>query len=391
MNSFQYYSPTKVVFGVGEFQKLGEEAKSLGTTALLVKQEGPLEKMGVYAKAQAYLEEAGLKVYTLEYVSSNPKLSKIKEGVCIAKEKNVDVVVAVGGGSCIDAAKAVAMGAVDEGELWDFWARKRFVEKTLPVVAVSTISATGAETSCHVVVTNDAGEDTTAWQKWALHDPHAFPNTAIIDPQLLTSVPKRLTAAGMADTISHIIEGYFDGVPNNPISDRIGEGIVMTVIESQHVLENPADLEARAAISWAATLAMSGLQDCGRSNAGFPAHWIQHAVGAMTDSSHGEGLAVINPAWLEHVNQENPEKFVQFAERVFGLPRNGMTDVEYGQAGLNALKETFRNWGLPVCLRELGVTEEMIPAIVNSVMSSPETYVFDAAVVEQVLRSCLDA
>lgn len=390
MQAFQYYNPTKVVFGVGEFNKLGQEAAALGKKALLVKQEGPLEGMGVYKKAEQYLKEAGLSVVALAGVSSNPKLSKIREGVALAKANGIDVVVAVGGGSCIDAAKAIGIGALDAGDLWDFWARKRTVEKTLPVVAVSTISATGAETSCHVVVTNDTEADTTKWQKWALHDAHAFPDTAIIDPELLATVPPRLTAAGMADTISHVIEGYFDGVPDNPISDRLGEGIVMTVIENAGVLKNPGDLKARAAISWAATLAMSGLEDCGRSNAGFPAHWIQHAVGALTDTSHGEGLAVLNPAWLEHVNQENPAKFVQFTQRVFGLERKpGMTDVQYGQMGLDALKAEFKSWGLPTTLKELRVTREMIPAIVKAVMDSPETYVFQEETVRNVLLSCL--
>ena len=203
-------------------------------------------------------------------------------------------------------------------------------------------------------------------------------------------MPNKITAAGMADTISHVLEGYFDGVPDNPISDRIGEGIVMTVIENEKVLDNPEDLNARAALSWAATLAMSGLQDCGRSNAGFPAHWIQHAVGALTDSSHGEGLAVINPAWLELENEKSPIKFMQFAERVFGIERTEqMTDTEYGLAGIQALKAVFIRWGLPETLRELGVTSEMIPTIVQGVMESPETYVFEEGTVEQVLRRCL--
>lgn len=390
MNSFEYYAPTKIAFGKGEFAKLGEKVKEYGTRALLVKQEGPLEKMGVYQKAIDTMEAEGIQVRVLQYISSNPKLSKIREGIADAKENGIEVVVAVGGGSAIDAAKAVGIGALYDGDVWDFWKREKLVEESLPVVAVSTISATGAETSCHVVVTNDEDENPAKWQKWALHDPHAFPRTAIIDAELLATVPRRLTAAGMADTISHIIEGYFDGVPNNPISDRIGEGIVLSIIENEHVLDHPEDLEARSAISWAATLAMSGLQDCGRSNAGFPAHWIQHAVGAMTDSSHGEGLAVINPAWLEHVNEENPQKFVQFAERVFNIERKeGMTDREYGQAGINALKEKFRQWGLPGTMRELGVKEEMLPDIVQKILDSPETYKFEEETLYRVLRSCL--
>lgn len=390
MRPFQYYNPTKVVFGKGEFQNLGTEVKALGHTVLLVKQEGPLEEMGVYRTAIQNMEAEGLAVHTLEYITSNPKLSKIREGIALAKEKKIDVVVAVGGGSAIDAGKSIAIGAACDNDIWDFFKREKMVSQVLPMVAVSTISATGAETSCHVVVTNDEGDDVAKWEKWALHDAHAFPDTAIIDPLLLASVPKRLTAAGMADTISHVIEGYFDGVPDNPISDRIAEGVVMTVIENARVLEQPDDLEARSAISWAATLAMSGLSDCGRSNEGFPAHWIQHAVGALTDSSHGEGLAVINPAWLEAANEKQPEKFMQFTERVFGIKRaEGMSDTEYGQAGIDALKKVFQSWGLPKTLRELGVTEEMIPAIVKKVMDSPETYVFTEEIIEKVLRKCL--
>lgn len=390
MRSFEYCAPTKIVFGKGEFSKLGKETVQYGKQALLVKQEGPLEEMGVYGKAIEKMEEEGIQVSVLQYISSNPRLSKIREGIAYAKENQVDVVVAVGGGSAIDAAKAVALGAVYEGDVWDFWRREKLVENTLPVIAVSTISATGSETSCHAVVTNDEDADTAKWQKWALHDAHVYPKTAIIDPELLATVPRRLTAAGMADTISHVIEGYFDGVPDNPLSDRIGEGIVQTVLENERVLENPGDLEARAAISWAATLAMSGLQDCGRSNEGFPAHWIQHAVGALTDSSHGEGLAVINPAWLEHVNRQNPEKFVQFAERVFQIVRKeGMSDQEYGQAGIDALKDRFRGWGLPVNLRQLGVTKELIPDIVKSILESPETYQFREEDLYEVLNSCL--
>ncbi len=335
------------------------------------------------------MESCGIRVFELKGITSNPKLSKIEEGILAVKENQIEVIVAVGGGSSIDTAKAISFGAPANTDVWDFFSRKRQIEKALPVVAVSTISATGAETSCHCVVTNDRSSDCTKWQKWAVHDAFAFPKTAMIDPELLVTVPKGLTAAGMADTISHVIEGYFDGVPDNPVSDRIGEGIVMTVLENDGVLEDLGNTSKRGALSWAATLAMSGLQDCGRSNAGFPAHWIQHAVGAMTDSSHGEGLAVINPAWLEFENQKNPEKFVQFTERVFGIEREkGMSDAEYGKLGIKALKDRFKSWGLPGTLRELGVKEEMLEEIADNVLRAPESYVFEKAHILEVLRSC---
>ena len=195
----------------------------------------------------------------------------------------------------------------------------------------------------------------------------------------------------MADTISHIIEGYFDGINDNPVSDLIGEGIVMTILEQEHVLQYPDDLEARAAIAWASTLAMSGLQDCGRLNAGFPAHWIQHAVGALTDSSHGEGLAVINPAWLYFVNQKQPEKFVQFTQRVFRFPRpDGMSDTAYGQLGIDELQRKFAAWGLPQTLKALGVKKDMFPQLVHQIMNNNEAYPFQEHQIINVLEKCFE-
>lgn len=390
MEKFEYYSPSKVLFGVGEYAKLGKEVRQYGTSALLVKQDGPLEETGVFEKAHQYMQEQGINTAELNGVQSNPRLTKIEEGIRIVKQKGIEVIVAVGGGSSIDTAKAVAVGACDNGDLWDFFSGTRSIGRVLPVVAVSTISATGAETSCHCVITNDRDCEKKNWKKWAIHDSRVFPKTAIVDPELLKTVPRRLTAAGMADSISHVLEGYFDGVPENPLSDYIGEGIVKTILENDRVLNDPLDIPARSAIAWAALLAMNGLQDCGRSNAGWPAHWIQHAVGALTDSSHGEGLAVINPAWLELDNREHPEKYMQFTERVFGISRTEeMSDAEYGYEGIQALKNKFKQWGLPVCLEELGVSSDMMPAIVHSVMENNESYVFREKKVKEVLENCL--
>ncbi len=393
MLNFSFAFPTNVVFGSGAFKSLGKEVAKFGSAALLVEQPGPLEENGTFAESVALMKEAGVAVAELSGVESNPRLTKIEEGIRLVKEHKLNVIVAVGGGSTIDTAKAIAVGAADEkeGDVWDFFAGTRTVETILPVVAVSTISATGAETSCHCVVTNNRSEDCDQWKKWAIHDMTVCPKTAIIDPKLLVSVPKKLTAAGMADTISHIIEGYFDGVEGNPISDAIGEGIVRTVLESEDVLEHPDNIELRAQIAWASTLAMGGIQDCGRLNAGWPAHWIQHAVGAMTDSSHGEGLAVINPAWLDFINEENPRKFVQFSRNVLNLERpEGVSDVEYGQMGLDYLRARFKQWGLPSTLRELGVTREMFPALIKNIMNNNEAFVFTEQQIEQVLERCYE-
>lgn len=190
MKEFQYYNPTKVVFGAGEYKQLGKEVRNYGSSALLIEQEGPLEEMGVFSRAIGYMESCGIRVFELKGITSNPKLSKIEEGILAVKENQIEVIVAVGGGSSIDTAKAISFGAPANTDVWDFFSRKRQIEKALPVVAVSTISATGAETSCHCVVTNDRSSDCTKWQKWAVHDAFAFPKTAMIDPELLVTVPK---------------------------------------------------------------------------------------------------------------------------------------------------------------------------------------------------------
>ena len=389
MQSFSYYSPTKIVFGIDAFAGLGAEASAYGTKVLLVKAEGPLEKLGVYARAQHSLQEAGLSVWSLDGVVSNPRLTKIEEGIAFCRKNDIQMVVAVGGGSAIDTAKAVAFGAPDSGDVWDFFAGKRRVGAILPVLSASTISATGAEISCHCVVTNDRDPDRANWLKWGVHDPAVCPRVAVLDPRLLATVPPRLSAAGMCDAISHVLEGYFDGVPDNPMSDYIGEGVVKVILENEAVLSEPENLTARGNICWASSLAMSGLADCGRANQGWPAHWIQHAIGALTDTSHGEGLSILLPAWMRYVNARTPQKFVQFSKNVMGLARKaGASDEAYGLSGIDKLSGIFGRWGMPATLAELGVTRDMQPAILENIQNSPDQYAFAPGVVEDILASC---
>lgn len=228
-------------------------------------------------------------------------------------------------------------------------------------------------------MTNDRSEDKSDWKKWALHDELLFPEIAIVDAELVKTVPKRLTAAGMADINSHVLEGYFDDQKtNNDLGDYLAESVVKTILENDGVLEQLDAIDAREKISWAATLAMNGIADCGRNMKGFPCHWIQHAVGAMTNSSHGEGLAVIEPAWLKNELKKDTKKFIRFNQNVLKLERSeGMTDQAYAEAGMDLLRQTYDDWGLPSTLRELGVTKEMIPKIIDEIMNNNEAYEFD--------------
>ncbi|MGG5317408.1 iron-containing alcohol dehydrogenase [Enterococcus sp. AZ072] len=390
MRNFQYYSPTKVIFGRGQYSCLGENARQFGQRALLVEIEGPLKELGVFQQAIDSMKAKGMTVFELGGVTANPHLTVVDEGIKLAKEKKVDVIVAVGGGSSIDTAKAISLGAASKTDIWDYFTASKQAREKKPVIAVSTIAASGSEMSCHCILTNDRSANKADWKKWALHDELLFPEIAIVDAELVKTVPKRLTAAGMADINSHVLEGYFDDqVTNNDLGDYLAESVVCTILENDSVLEKLDDIDARENISWAATLAMNGIVDCGRDMKGFPCHWIQHAVGAMTNSSHGEGLAVIEPAWLKNELRKDPKKFLRFNQNVLHLERrDAMSDEEYAEAGINYLRKIYDDWGLPSTLRELGVTKAMIPKIIEEIMNNNEAYEFDPKDIQITLESC---
>lgn len=388
MKSFSYYNPTRVHFGNGEFGNLGKYAAALGKKALLVKMDGPLEKLGVYARARKLMEDAGMEVYELNGVTANPKLTKIEEGIKICKRNSIDVVVPVGGGSCIDSAKAIAYGALDDGDLWDFFELTREAADSLPIGAVSTIAATGSEMNVNCVVTNDRDKDPANWRKWSTHFEHSFPKFAIIDPALQKTLPKYVTACGMVDIISHVMEPYFDDMQDTPIQDAIGEGIIRTVIECEGVLEDAENLNHRANLSWAATLAINGWADVGRAGKPWDAHTIEHDIGALTDCAHGAGLAVAHPAWLKYLNKKDPAKFVKFTKRVFGLKQGDMSDTEFGLLGISTLKDYFNKWGMPVTLKDLGLDKDSLPMIAKKITENPEGTELQYDEILAVLNDC---
>ena len=383
MKPFEFYNPVRIVFGPGEMARLGQEAIKYGKTVLLVKSAGPLEKTGVYKRAIDLLEDAGLKVFHLDGVAANPKLHSVKEGIEICRQNSIDIVIAVGGGSPIDCAKAIAMGAVEDDDIWDFFTQKRTATKSLPIGVVSTIAATGAEMSLHCVITNEKTH-----QKFATHYDFHFSAFSIIDPELHCTVPRYLTACGMCDTITHVAENYFAGDNNTPLTNRIAEGVVQTVIENENALDKPEDLELRGNLAWAATIAINGLTDCGRGAFYYGAHTIEHAVSGIFDVTHGAGLAVIHPAWLEYLCDQDPAKFVTFAKRVFGIQDSGKSDMEIGKAGIKTLKEKYQSWGLPVTLAELNISNEAFDKIATAVIADPDSPIEDKAIVIDVLQRC---
>jgi alcohol dehydrogenase YqhD (iron-dependent ADH family) len=363
--------------------RLGELAAGYGKKALLVKSVGPLEELGVYKRATDLLEKAGLSVVALEGVTANPKMKSVYEGIELCKKNDIDIVIAVGGGSAIDCAKAVAMGAVDDGDVWDFFTLDRTAEKALPIGAVSTLAATGAEMSMHCVISNEK-----TGHKYATHYEFNLPKFSIIDAELHKSVPRRLTACGMVDAITHAGENYFAGDKSTLLTDRIAEGVILTVIECEGLLNNLEDIELRNNHAWAATISINGLTDLGRGAFEYGAHIIEHALSGKFDVTHGEGLSVVHPAWLSYRCERDPEKFVKFTQRIFGLEQGFMSDIEFGKAGIEALKAKYKSWGMPLSLGEIGIDESCFDEIAEIVVNDPDSFIDDKGVVLDVLNRC---
>ncbi|NLY43248.1 MAG: iron-containing alcohol dehydrogenase [Clostridiaceae bacterium] len=387
MNSFEFYNPVRVIFGNDKMDRLGELAAQYGKKALLVKQKSKsLERLGIYDRAKKLLIDAGMEVYELEGVVPNPRISSVREGAEICKKNGIDIVIAVGGGSCIDCAKAICIAAKDDGDVWDFFTLKRTAKDALPLGVVSTLAGTGSEMNVNAVITNEETK-----KKWSIHYEMLYPKFAIIDPKLQLSVSPKVTAATAFDIVSHCLESYFDSCPNTPLQDGIDETIMRTTMECARILvKTPDDLEARTNFCWCSTLALNGLTDAGKNGDPYDAHTIEHEIGALYDVPHGEGLAVVQPAWLKVKAKKDPRKFVQLAERVFGIDKSGKEDLEVAFEAIDALKQWAKEIGNRTTLKELGVEKDRLEEIVEGILSNPEGRNLDRNDVMEALLDCYE-
>ena len=349
MNNFVFFPATKYVFGKGVENKVGNEAKAFGMKKpLIVYGKGSVVRSGLLDRVKKSLDESGIPYAELGGVQPNPVDEKVYEGIELAKKEGIDSVLAVGGGSSIDTAKAIAAAMPYDGDFWDFYCGKAKVAEALPVGVVLTIPAAGSEGSGNTVITKLDG-----LHKLGMGSDLLRPKFALMNPELTFTLPKYQTAAGITDMMAHIMERYFTNTPDVEITDRVAEGVLKAIItEAPKVIADPMDYEARANIMWSGTLAHNGVCSGGRVE-DWATHGLEHELSAVYDVTHGAGLAVMFPAWMTYAMRSNPGKLAQFARRVFDIKEED--DTKAAELGIEALKGFLTSIGMPVTMKELGI------------------------------------
>lgn len=349
MKDFKYYTPTEVVFGEKSEEKVARLVKKHGGTKVLVHYGGQSAiKSGLLDKVCGLLSEEGIEFFKLGGVVPNPRLSKVYEGIELCRKEGIDFILAVGGGSVIDSAKAIACGVPFEGDVWDFYLGKLHAEVCLPVASVLTIPAAGSEMSESSVITNEDGG-----VKLGYSNDITRPKFAIMNPVRTFSLPPYQTAAGVTDMIMHTMERYFTHDDDMTLTTEVAEAVMRTLMDSVFaVLKNPEDYRHRAQIMWGGSIAHNGLTGCGVAD-DWATHQLEHELSGMFDVTHGAGLAAVWPSWARYVYKENVSRFVRFAVNVMGVP-NDFTDPE-GTAlkGIEAMERFYHAIGMPINIHEL--------------------------------------
>lgn len=358
MKNFVFNTPTRVVFGRDVETQVGDLVREFGGHCVLLHYGGgSAERSGLLGRIRRSLEEAGLRFVELGGVVPNPRLSLIHEGIALGKREGVDFVLAVGGGSVIDSAKAIGYGLADDGEVWDFYERKRRASGCIPVGTVVTIAAAGSEMSSSCVITNEEG-----WIKRGYSSEYARPRFAVMNPALTLTLPAWQTACGCVDILMHTMERYFHRSGGMELTDGIAETLLRTVMKNALILrDEPSNYEARAEIMWAGSLSHNGLTGCGTDGGDWACHKMEHELSGLFDVSHGAGLSAIWGSWARYVYRSDPALFARFAHRVTGVSGAG-THEEMAEKGIVAMENFFRAIHMPVSLTELGIypTEEQM-------------------------------
>lgn len=347
MNNFNFCVPTDIRFGRDQIECLPEELKKYGKRVLLVYGGGSIKRTGLYEKVQTLLKE--FEIYELSGIEPNPKLSSVRKGVELCKEHKIDVVLAVGGGSCIDASKHIACGAFYEGDPWDLVLDRSKVTGALPIAVVLTICATGSEMNSGAVISN---EETN--EKLEINTPLLYPALSICDPTYLYTLPAKQTAAGTVDIMSHVFEQYFQPNDGAYLTDRLAEAVLKTCVHYGPIaLKEPENYEARSNLMWSSTVGLNHLLTVGKGGA-WSVHPMEHELSAFYDITHGVGLAILTPAWMRYVlSDETVARFAMYARNVWDIEETDL--YRAAQLAIDKTEEFFISLGMPSTLREVGI------------------------------------
>lgn len=355
MENFEFCNPTRIIFGRGTESRVGAETAAYSKKVLLHFGGGSIKTSGLYDRVTASLKEAGVEWVELAGVKPNPRLSLVHEGVALCKKHKLGLVLAVGGGSVIDSAKAIAMGAMIDGDVWDFYLGKGAPVAALPIGTVLTLPAAGSEASTGTVITKEEG-----WLKRAVNSELIYPRFSILNPELAMTLPPFQVACGAMDISAHLMERYFTNVPNVAFTDRLIEATLKTIIrQAPLILKNPQDYDAWAEFMWAGTVAHNNLLNTGRIG-DWASHDIEHEISGIYDVAHGAGLAVVFPAWMKHVLHQDLNRFVQWAVRVWNVEMDVFNPERVALEGIARLEAFIRSLGIGTKLADLGITDDRI-------------------------------
>ncbi|MFA6984501.1 MAG: iron-containing alcohol dehydrogenase, partial [Sedimentibacter sp.] len=354
MINFEWVCPTRIIFGKNTEERVGEFAKQYSNKILFHYGQGSIKKTGLYDKVVKSLKNANVEFIELGGVQPNPRLSLVRKGIEICKKEHINFILAVGGGSVIDSAKAIAAGVKYDGDIWELYEGKGTLKEALPVGVILTIPAAGSEASMGSVITNEDG-----WYKRSINYDILRPVFAIMNPELTYTLPPFQTAVGAVDMLTHVMERYFTNIRNVDLTDRLSEATMRTIIKNAPLaLKNPYNYDVRAEIMWAGTVAHNGLLGTGREE-DWATHDIEHEVSGIYDVAHGAGLAVLFPAWMKYVYRHDVNRFAQYATRVWNVEPDFFNLEKTALEGINRLERFYKEeLNLPITLSGLKVPDD---------------------------------
>lgn len=388
MNNFVYDIPTRVYFGENQLGNLGAELSKYGKKVLLTYGGGSIKKIGLYDKIVEEIQKAGLELFELSGIDPNPRVSSVNAGADICKKEDIDVLLAVGGGSVLDCTKYIGAAAFYEGDAWDILLQKAPVEKCLPIITVLTLSATGSEMDAGGVISNPETKD-----KIGLIFPVMQPKVSFLDPTTTYTVNKYQTACGSADMLNHIMEVYFNMDQDLYMLDYVMEGLMKTIIKYTPIaLKEPENYEARANLMWTSTWAINGFVNGGKRQA-WSCHPMEHELSAIYDITHGLGLAILTPRWMEYtLNEKTASKFYQFGVNVFGIDA-ALSQMEVAKKSIEMIKEfLFGTLGLQSTFTEIGIDDTNFEIMAKKAVTGGTMYGFQPLAekdIENIFRMCL--